>query len=175
MTELIIGPMFSGKSTLMMSRLERATIAKKNVLLIRPETDTRKYILHSGDKKLKIDSIGTKELLLLSDDFISSYDVIGIDEGQFFDDIGLFIKKYHTKKIYISALNATSEQTMFKPIIKAIPFCEIITKLNAVCMWCGNDTANFVIYKGKEKSGDILVGDEGDYETICADCFYENA
>jgi len=173
MTELIIGPMWSGKSTLMLNRLERATFAKKKVCLIRSNIDDRNFLLHSENSKhlfkKQINEIETNDLTSLCEKDIEKYDVIGIDEGQFQKHLKDFVLKYHNKQIYISALNASSEQKMFQEIIDVFPYCESITKLNAVCMECGNDTANYSKCKTK-KDKDILVGSEDNYEATCFSC-----
>jgi len=172
MIELIIGPMFSSKTTTLASKLERASIAKKRTLLIRPDMDTRNYFMHSevGNVtfkfKYKVDVIKTNNLYTVD---LDKYDVIGIDEGQFQENLKAFCLKalYLKKQIYISALNASSEQKMFQSIIDVFPYCDFITKLNAVCPVCGSDVANYTVYTGENKDSEFLVGGSESYQTLC--------
>jgi thymidine kinase len=177
MIELITGPMFSSKTTTLLSKLERAVIARKRVVLIRPIVDTRKFLMHSSENDLKIDDriiiVTTDDLLNLNTD---EFDVIGIDEGQFHNHLKSFcVRELKDKKqIYIAALNATSEQVMFKEIIDIFPYCDEIIKLNAVCMKTGNDVANYTHYIGNGiKKDDVLVGNTEEYEALCFDAAEE--
>lgn len=175
MISLIIGPMFSGKTTEIVRLLTRHQIAGEKVLLCRHRTDTRGILTHTPlSHKLEeifLDSLA--ELQKIND--FESYKVIGVDEGQFFPnlarDVSLLANNGY--EIIIAGLNATSEQSPFEEIQKVIPIAEKITKLNSVCMKCGNDFASFTYYKGKHKEGDVLVGDEKDYSVLCRKCLNE--
>ena len=85
---LIIGPMFSGKTTTLRDLCERYTIAGKKCLLIKYLSDNRyskdKIITHSGLECNQI-TINTK-LLENIDQTVHNYDIIGIDEIQFYED-----------------------------------------------------------------------------------------
>lgn len=88
--ELIVGPMFSGKSTELQRRIKRHTIAKRDCLVVKYIRDTR----YSVDKMATHDQQFLKALAApkLEPIFKSllEHDVIGIDEGQFFPDVLLF-------------------------------------------------------------------------------------
>jgi thymidine kinase len=85
---LILGPMFSGKSTELLRRYRRYTIGKKKCLLVKTACDNR----YDADKLCTHDEIGEtavrcstlKELQTLVD--VTKYDVICIDEVQFLPD-----------------------------------------------------------------------------------------
>ncbi len=83
--ELIIGTMFSGKSTELIRRINRYEIAGRKVQLFKPSLDNR-YGLdnissHDGLKRDVIYIHGASEILDRLDD---STRVVGIDEVQFF-------------------------------------------------------------------------------------------
>lgn len=85
--ELIYGPMFSGKSTELLRRIRRFNIAKKSCAVVKYKFDTR-YAdeeMATHDKQL----IKAIPATLLVDIYpsLKKYDVVGIDEGQFFSDV----------------------------------------------------------------------------------------
>jgi len=170
MITLIIGPMFSGKTTELLRRLNRDRIAGKKVILIRNNIDKREILTHDNLSFGQIKVIITK---ILSEIDVSGYDVIGIDEGQFFDDLMTAnIWANLGKNIMIAGLDATSEQKPFGKILNIIPFCEEVLKLNAVCHKCGSYNASFTYFKGNNKRSDVLIGSENEYEARCRKCMF---
>ncbi len=171
MIQLIIGPMFSGKTTELLRRLQRALIAGKKVILLRPVIDTRETITH--DELKSTGNIPQLSISELKDFDINTYDYIGIDEGQFFHNLSNYIKNWAQdgKHIIVAGLDATSELTPFDEIMQLIPFCEEVVKLNAVCTKCGSDFGAFTKFVGQEKKDKILVGGKGLYEARCRRCW----
>jgi len=101
MNYLILGPMFSSKTTTLLTKLERASIAKKRVVLLRPNTDNRGFLSHSN-KDIQVQSFFIDNLLEFD---IFKYDVIGIDEGQFHKHLKDFcIKASKAKKMFMFLL-----------------------------------------------------------------------
>ncbi len=89
--ELIIGPMFSGKSTELQRRIKRHTIAKHDCVVIKYNKDTRYSIeeMATHDRRmLKATAAARLEDVYAS---MLAHDVVGIDEGQFFPDVNLAI------------------------------------------------------------------------------------
>lgn len=91
---LIIGPMYSGKTSELLSRYLRYKVAGKNCLLIKYDNDKRydsnKIVTHNLFKQDALNCNNLKEF----DDKISSYDVILIDEIQFYPDANIFCDKW---------------------------------------------------------------------------------
>lgn len=167
MVELIIGPMFSGKSSELLRRLTRYKIAGKSTILLRPKRDTRGFLTH--DKKdNSIIEIFVENISDFKD--VYDYDVIGVDEGQFFNDLKVVdILADMGLTVIVSALNGTSERTPFKSLQDIIPLADTITKLSAVCTNCGED-AQFSFYKVGNKENDIEIG-EDEYTALCRKCW----
>jgi len=165
--------MFSGKTTELLRRLQRARIAGKKVILLRPQIDTRETITH--DELKTTGSIPQLVLNNLEDFDINSYEYIGIDEGQFFKNLAQNLNIWATngRHIIVAGLDATSELTPFEEIIQLIPYAEEVTKLNAVCTKCGSDFGAFTKFVGNEKKDKILVGGKGLYEARCRNCWKE--
>lgn len=167
MIELIVGPMFSGKSSELIRRLTRHKIAGKNTILLRPKRDTRGFLTHDNKENC------TKEMFvetITEFNDLYDYDVIGIDEGQFFSDLKEVDKWANLGlTVIISALNGTSERTPFESIQDIIPLADRIDKLDAVCTSCGAD-AQFSFYKPGNKENDIEIG-EDEYTALCRICW----
>ena len=100
-------------------------------------------------------------------------DVIGIDEGQFFENIDVYCDlwaNFHNKKIIIAALNGDYKRKMFENITELLPKCENITKLTSICK-CGEE-ASFTHRKNKEQKQEI-IGGKDIYEPLCRICFFK--
>ena len=185
--ELIMGPMFAGKSTQLSRSLFRHTIAKRKAIIIRPNIDTRGDKNHGGDliwgHKPEVNQLIVTELSPLIESAVSAYDVVGIDEIQFFNgdeaypeeskgfDIVHFCKRLvlRGKSIILSSLNGDFKREPFPVVSSMIPHCDIIHKLSAVCVECGSD-ANFT-HRKVENNNSILVGGANYYEALCRRCF----
>ena len=74
--------------------------------------------------------------------------------------------------IFFVGLLASSECEVFPEVVKLLPRCDEIIKLNAVCMECGTYPANYSYYCGSEKKSDILVGDNK-YQCLCSSCYFK--
>ena len=185
MNTLITGPMFSGKSTFLLQKIERAVYGKKRVLLIRPQGDDRGYFTHSEGRANGIlssfineNKIDVKELTEFSEtniECIKDYDCIFVDEYFMIKNNALLAKAMQdncgNQDIYFAGLLSTSENQLFDEAITLLPYCENIIKLNGVCMECGDDNANYSMYKGDSKTEKIIVGDEDKYECVCKACY----
>src|SRR5262249_7280428 len=84
--EVIVGSMFSGKSEELIRRLRRAQIARQKVQIFKPTIDTRyaedQIVSHSEMRIASTAARTSRELLELVE---ADTEVVGIDEGQFFD------------------------------------------------------------------------------------------
>lgn len=171
MIELIVGPMFSGKSSELLRRLIRHKIAGKTTLLLRPLKDTRGFLTHDN-KENTINEQFVENITDFND--LYNYDVIGIDEGQFFNDLKEVDKWANLGiVVIIAALNGTSERTPFDSIQDIIPLADKIDKLDAVCTVCGAD-AQFSFYKLGNKNRDIEIGEE-EYTALCRKCWHQKS
>lgn len=169
MITLVCGPMFSGKTTEVLRRLERASVANKNAVLLRPKIDTRDFLTHTQKEVSWLET----QFVDLCDFDADEFDVVGIDEGQFHKGLKDFCLRWSTnfRKIIISALHSTSECEMFEPIIDIIPYCEEIVKLNAVCTKCGSEYGNYTFYKSGGKIDKVAVGGPDSYTALCGECY----
>jgi len=169
--QVIMGPMFSGKTTELLHRIRLHNIANKKCLLIKYKGDDR----YSEDKMTTHDknhhNAVSCETLSEAEKYFSTHDVIGIDEGQFFSDISEVTDRLASigKTVIISCLDGTFERKPFSCISDLIPKSEIITKLHAICMKC-YESASFSKRIGDEKEIKI-IGGKDKYMALCRNCY----
>ena len=171
--EVIVGSMFSGKSEELIRRLRRAQIARQTVQIFKPSIDTRfasdQIVSHS---EMRIDSapVGSSQALL--DLVARETEVVGIDEGQFFDQALPMICNTladQGKRVIVAGLDQDYLGKPFEPMPQLLAIAEYITKTHAICMVCGNP-ANHT--QRLVPSGDrVLLGAQGVYEARCRVCF----
>jgi thymidine kinase len=166
---LLLGPMFSGKSSILLSEIDKATIAKIPCCIVRPKTDTREFFTHSKWEFSDFDSYNVDDLKDVPSD---KYDVICVDEGQFFKSL------YHSvdwaskgKRVFISALNGDRYQGEWKVTQQMIPLVDEIIFLKAVCSRCGSYEASFS-YKVNDTSADQvdIGGSAESFIALCRAC-----
>lgn len=169
--ELIFGPMFAGKTSEMLRRIRRQKIAGQRCLLVKYAADTRysKTCVATHDQQ-SVPAEAVSRLIELGDS-IDDYDVIGIDEGQFYPDIHEEVERYLSmgKAVVISALDGTFEQKPFREVLRLISMADRITKLNAVCMIC-YENAPFTQRISSDREVEKIGGSEM-YRPVCRACY----
>ena len=143
--QVIFGPMFSGKSTELIRRLQRFKIARYNCLIVKYANDkryTEDDAIATHDRQM-LQAVNATKLNDLKSKFniVDDYDVIGIDEGQFFPDIIEFAESManNGKTVIVAALDGTYQRKGFANILELVPLAEHVIKLTAVCMNCFED------------------------------------
>ncbi|KAG6959171.1 hypothetical protein JG688_00010194 [Phytophthora aleatoria] len=135
--------MFSGKSTELIRRIHRYQHAKLECLVVKYLFDTRhsEEMLSTHDKVF-VEAMPVQTLTEVRP-FLNEYDVIGIDEGQFYPDLVEFCQDAATmgKVVVVAALDATFERKAFDKVVELIPTADKVIKLNAICSSCGQDAA----------------------------------
>mmetsp|Transcript_19123 Transcript_19123/g.31286 ORF Transcript_19123/g.31286 Transcript_19123/m.31286 type:complete len:285 (+) Transcript_19123:161-1015(+) len=174
--QLIVGPMFSGKSTELLRRMRRYGCAKKRTLHIKYKFDNR-YTADTGsslhlithDKQFVEASpcVRLEEVEKSAEEF----DCIGIDEGQFFADIIEFSEKMANigKIVIVAALDGTFQRKPFGRINELFHLAEYVTKLSAVCSMCGKD-AFFTLRLSAETEVEVIGGADK-YVAACRACY----
>jgi thymidine kinase len=167
--EVIVGSMFSGKTTELQRRVRRHRIAGRKCVMIKFGDDVR-YDAASvcSHDQVKSPAIPTHHL---HDVDITGYDVVGIDEAQFFDDLVEWCEMVaNSGKIVIAAgCDGTYQKKPFGRILELIPCAEHVTKLSAVCTFCHKD-ASFTHCKHPDGSA-VQIGGAELYTALCRACF----
>ena len=189
----IIGPMFSGKSSRAIELMSIFANLGLKCLYITYNKDIRYPKHDSGiethrglfiENTNNITCIHVSHLYQLltqskkgGDDQrinISDYDVICIDEAQFYPDIIPFVNdmKYSNKRLIISGLISDYKMEKFGQILDILPLCSKIEHLTSYCKICAEND-NFVdapftariselLYKGIE-----VIGGKDKYYPTC--------
>ena len=169
--ELILGPMFSGKSTRLIEIIRKYTYKAKKTIMIKFFADKRyseksEVVTHD---LIKYDSIDCKNL---KDSFelLKKYDVIGIDEGQFFPDLVEICEELAALKkiIIIAALNGDFRMEPFPIITRIISKADKIKLLKAYCFNCHKD-AKFSL-RIVQSNETVLIGAGEAYKPACREC-----
>lgn len=115
MIDLVLGPMFAGKSTELLRKIKRYRVASKKCLLIKYANDTRysEECVSTHDKQMQ-KAVSCKDLMEVKD-IADEYEVIGVDEGQFFDNLLEFCETMANqgKCVIVAALDGTFERKPF--------------------------------------------------------------
>ena len=166
--ELILGPMFSGKSSRLIQIIRKYKILKNSILVIKPLLDNRysdNSVIITHDK-ITTECICLKYLSDIAD--IEKYQVIAIEEGQFFPDIYEKVVEWcKTKKVYVAGLNGDANQNLFGNIYKLVPHADDITFLKAMCMICGDGTSAIFTKKNINNGKVVEVGGPELYDAVC--------
>ncbi|MFA6262335.1 MAG: thymidine kinase [Bacteroidia bacterium] len=172
--EVICGSMFSGKTEELIRRLKRARIAHLKVEIFKPGVDTRYHeseiVSHNATAIPSTPVESSLNILLMHKDA----DVIGIDEAQFFDDEIVYVCETLASKgirVVVAGLDMDYLGKPFGPMPKLMAVAEYVTKVNAVCMVCG-DLATHTFRKTKNDAL-VMLGEHDDYEARCRTCFLE--
>lgn len=171
--EVIVGSMFSGKSEELIRRLNRARIARQKVQVFKPKIDARYSVeeiaSHSGLKHLSKPVTTSAELMAGIE---PETQVVGIDEGQFFD-AGLIDAVNELacsgKRVIIAGLDQDYTGKPFDPMPQLLSIAEFITKTHAICVKCGA-TANYS-QRTVDSDARVEVGAADKYEARCRKCF----
>jgi thymidine kinase len=176
--ELIIGPMFSGKTSRLVEVYKQCIFCNIPVLTINHSLDERyDATLLSTHDQIKIPCVKVEKLsdLWLNSESIKESKVILINEGQFFEDLYDFtidLLKLN-KTIYICGLDGDFERKKFGQILDLVPLCDKITKLNSLCSNCKNGTPGIFSMRLTSDKQQTLVGSDI-YIPVCRKC-YENS
>jgi thymidine kinase len=166
--ELILGPMFSGKSSRLIQIIRKYKILKKSILVIKPIIDNRysnNSVIVTHDK-ITEDCVSRFKLSEVLD--IDKYDVIIIEEGQFFPDIyERVIEWCKIKKVYVAGLVGDANKNLFGNLYLLFSHADEIVFLKAMCKFCGDGTPGIFSKKLIKNELVVEVGGDDMYQAVC--------
>ncbi|HVW15780.1 MAG TPA: thymidine kinase [Mucilaginibacter sp.] len=170
--EVICGSMFSGKTEELIRRLRRAQIARLSVEIFKPRTDTRfdeaAVVSHNSTSIHSTPVDNSSAILLLGSDV----QVVGIDEAQFFDSElpkVCTILANRGVRVIVAGLDMDYRGEPFGPMPGLMAIAESVTKVQAVCVRCGNPALySYRLAPGNET---VLLGEKESYEPRCRVCY----
>uniref|UniRef100_A0A7C9E326 Thymidine kinase n=1 Tax=Opuntia streptacantha TaxID=393608 RepID=A0A7C9E326_OPUST len=170
---VIVGPMFAGKTTSLLRRIQLESQNGRSVALIKSSKDTRydhnAIVTHDGDKYpcMALHDLSSFRHQIGSSAY-DKVDVIGIDEAQFFEDLYDFCQRaadHDGKTIIVAGLDGDYLRRSFGSVLDIIPLADSVTKLTARCELCGK-RAHFTLRKTDETQTE-LIGGADVYMPVC--------
>ena len=175
---LYLGPMFSGKTTRLLSSIERHSFRKENVVCFKPQIDGRyskdEIVTHSGSKIKAYCVKNYKEIQQFIDEMKEVPEVVAVDEAFMIEGCGEYLSQMFVASnitIYVSSIELSANLKPFSEIKSMMPFATKIEKCASICASCYDDAQ--LTYRKSTKPlsvGDISVGGEEDYEPRCWNC-----
>ena len=187
--ELIIGPMFSGKTTELLEIYKKCKFCNITVTIINHTIDKRYHdtMVSSHDRITapclqanKLNDIWTDSGFNESGNNSDKYahrllrtsDVILINEGQFFSDLYDVVVDMlnNNKKIYICGLDGDFERKKFGSILDLIPLCDKVRKLTSLCSLSKDGTSAIFSMRLTDETEQTVVGSDN-YIPVCRKCY----
>ncbi len=173
--EVVIGPMFSGKSTYALSYIRRQKAIGKQVVVLKPSIDDRysdQHVLVTHNQEQTACMVWpTAETLDPTIQEIRAADCIVLEEAQFFRGLETFVMyalRSYKKDILVVGLDGDAHQQPFGDVIKCIPWATTVTKLCALCQRCKDGTlAPFTRKIDTQNCEQVDVGGSEKYEAVC--------
>ena len=171
--EVVTGSRFSGKSEELIRRVRRAQIARQRVQIFKPQVDDRyasDHIVSHSEMKMPSQVVKcAQEILQRVDD---RTEVVGIDEGQFFDAGIVAVANTLADRgvrVIVAGLDQDYMGRPFEPMPQILAVAEYVDKTLAICMQCGapaNRTQRLT-----SSTDRVVVGGAEEYEARCRRCF----
>jgi thymidine kinase len=182
--ELILGPMFSGKTTQIIQIHNNYSYIGKKVVVINFSEDKRYHdtMLSTHDRKMIP--------CILSDDLVDNWsntlnphysemneaDVILINEGQFFKglkEVVIDMIEKQGKIVYICGLDGDFKRQKFGELLDLIPYCDKVTKLTSLCSVCRNGKKGLFSCRVTKETAQVVIGSDN-YKPLCRSCYLHN-
>ena len=172
--EIVLGPMFSGKSTYALSYVRRHRAIGKNVSIVKPNIDSRytdEHVMISHDRE-QVPCIVWDIQTPFDPEYFLNSDCIVIEEAQFFRGLREFVKDMlltHRKQILLVGLDGDASQESFGEILECIPLSTMLLKLNSYCAMCKDGTpAPYTKRINEDNLTDqVCVGGSEMYQAVC--------
>jgi thymidine kinase len=173
---LILGCMFSGKTTALIDIYEQSQKEGKEVCVINYSGDTRYHdsMLSTHDKKMIPCAFASRLAELWVSHVITQIhvaDVILINEGQFFPDLYEIVYSMveeYGKTVYVCGLDGDFNRNKFGQLLDLIPLCDTVKKLRADCHICDNE--GLFSHRITAEKGQVVIGSDN-YIPLCRGCY----
>lgn len=182
--ELILGPMFSGKTTQIIQIHNNYSYIGKTVAVVNYAEDKRYHdsMLSTHDHKMipcilshNIENIwndkNNTNNSFYSD--LHNADVILINEGQFFQNLKSVVidmVENYNKIVYICGLDGDFKREKFGELLDLIPLCDKVTKLTSFCSNCRNGKKGLFSCRVSKETEQVVIGSDN-YKPLCRQCY----
>lgn len=170
--EVVCGPMFSGKTSELIRRMERCVYARQKIEIFKPSLDTRyaeMEIVSHSEMRLTAKPVSCANDILERSDTAS--EVVGIDEAQFFDETLVPVVQElaaRGKRVIIAGLDQDFRGEPFEPMPQLMAIAEFVSKQLAICMMCGNPAGRS--QRMVKAQSQVVLGATEAYEARCRKC-----
>ncbi len=183
---VFVGPMWSGKTTRLLGILTRiADSTPCNVLRVSYAKDIRKTVgvdsencvtTHNSQFRRLSEKVNVQIVNKLSEVNSEKYDVIGIDEAQFYAELPEYVKTWvlnDRKLVYVASLDAYSDGSICGQVTKLLPFAQTFVKMTAICAYCMENrvkTPAVITVCKVRKRAEVQIGGHECYSPACLEC-----
>jgi thymidine kinase len=181
--ELILGPMFSGKTTRILEIYNHYSFIKKRIMVINYAEDKRYHetMLSTHDHKM-IPCVLTMDIKDMwfnpaNKHYVEIHgaDAILINEGQFFCELKSAIVDMvegENKTVYICGLDGDFKRAKFGELLDLLPYCDKVIKLKSLCSVCRNGKRALFSHRVTDEKGQISIGSHN-YVPLCRKCYID--
>lgn len=170
--EVICGSMFSGKTEELIRRVKRVQIARQKICIFKPTIDvrySREDVVSHNQTTVPAFPVENSRLIVHNSE---EYDVIAIDEAQFFDAgiVNVCNDLANAgKRVIVAGLDMDYLGHPFGPMPALLAIADEVYKTRAICMQCGH-LANYS-YRIAEGDQQVMLGEKMEYMPLCRSCY----
>jgi thymidine kinase len=175
--DIVIGPMFAGKSSRILSIESRYASLGLRVLILKHASDNR-FGYHDDVITHDLRRVPCRRLLVLNeveDETLARFDVVIVDEAHFFPGLVEFVTRiveHHRKVLFLVGLDGDSNRRPFGELLECIPLADRVERITAFCRRCANGTPGLFSHRTHgPHDQQVIVGGAGLYETLCRGCY----
>ncbi len=176
--DIVLGPMWAGKSSFIIGKIRRYRAIGWEVLVIANPLDDRygSHVVSSHDKE-QISALAVSDLTTLyENNHYKSSRLLVIEEAQFFQGLYEFVKRAvekDRKHVVCVGLDGDAQRKPFGEILQLIPLCDNVEKIKSLCALCGDGTPALFTHRLTSSQTQIEVGAEATYQPLCRKHFLE--
>jgi thymidine kinase len=168
---IIMGNMFSGKTSELIRRLKRLKVIGKKIMVVNSAKDTRSpdEVLKTHDN-VKFDCHKVYNLYdLLDKPGFEDAEIIAIDEAQFFPNLKKFVESCLDtgKDVILAGLDGDAFQRKWGELLECIPLASEVTKLSALCKYCSHGNPGPFTKRIVDDTTLELIGGSDMYVAVC--------
>ena len=169
--EMIIGCMYSSKSSTLISKIRQHEILGKNILIINHKSDTRynqKSI--SSHDNVSVKAVMVEKLGDIPVEVYKNKDSIFIEEAQFFSDLYELVYnlvEVHGKYVVLCGLDGDYQRKPYQQIMELIPLADLVDRKNAMCIKCKDGTLASFSKRIVDKDERNIIGGIESYMPVC--------
>jgi thymidine kinase len=172
--EIILGPMFSGKSSYLLTSIRRYKEMGWPMYTITSNLDKRytsdnKIVNHNQDYAAADASVEYLQNISGKKEYLDAKVVI-IEEAQFYPDLVEFVLEAvetYDKHLIVAGLDGDASRKPFGKLLDLIPYADTIIKLKALCKKCGDGTEALFTSKKVQDNATVDIGGSDKYEALC--------